>query len=66
MAAAFTIELPTGTAGVAVRIRGGFVFYASDGRFQRVDKRTFSDLRALRTRLDSLAAAQRGLRHRST
>jgi hypothetical protein len=48
---AFVIESTTGTAGVAVRIRGGFIFYASDDRYDHVDQRTFSNLRLLRAEL---------------
>jgi hypothetical protein len=57
MREAYVIEVPTGAAGVAVRIRGGFLFYASDDRFRRVDKRTFSNLRTLHA---SLAAVMPG------
>jgi hypothetical protein len=55
MSAAFVIELPTGAAGVAIRTRGGFLFYASDRRFHRADKRIFPNLRSLHTKLASLA-----------
>src|SRR5689334_7945796 len=55
MREAYVIEVPTGAAGVAVRIRGGFLFYASDNRFRRVDKRTFSNLRALHASLAAVA-----------
>ena len=49
-------DLATGTAGVAVRIRGGFMFYASDSRYHHVDQHTFSNLRVLRATLASSAA----------
>jgi hypothetical protein len=52
---AFVIDSTTGTAGVAVRVRGGFVFYASDDRYHRVDQRTFSNLRLLGAKLSSAA-----------
>jgi hypothetical protein len=55
MREAYVIELPTGAAGVAIRIRGGFLFYASDDRFRRVDKRAFSNLRALHASLTAVA-----------
>ena len=56
MSVAFVIESTTGTAGVAVRIRGGFIFYASDDRYHHVDQRTFSNLRLLRAKLSSAAS----------
>jgi hypothetical protein len=55
---AFVIESAAGTAGVAVRIRGGFIFYASDSRYHHVDQRTFSNLRVLRAKLSSAAASR--------
>jgi hypothetical protein len=58
MSVAFVIESAEGTAGVAVRSRGGFIFYASDSRYHHVDQRTFSNLRVLRAKLSSAAASR--------
>ena len=64
VSAAFMIELATGTAGVAVRIRGGFMFYASDSRYHHVDQHTFSNLRVLRAKLASSAASRDSVQSR--
>jgi hypothetical protein len=55
---AFVIESAAGTAGIAIRIRGGFIFYASDSRYHHVDQRTFSNLRVLRAKLSSAAVSR--------
>jgi len=43
----FSVEFDRRTAGIAVRIPGGFVFYASDARFEEMDGRTFTRVRAI-------------------
>jgi hypothetical protein len=60
MSAAFVIELPSGTAGVAVRVKSGFCFFASAQEFQSADQRTFSTLRALRADLLRRCRGDRG------
>jgi hypothetical protein len=62
MSAAFIIELPSGTAGVAVRVKTGFCFFASAHEFQSADQRIFSTLRALRADLLRRCGADKGQR----
>jgi hypothetical protein len=56
MTDAIIIELPSRTAGIAVRERGGYRFYASERVFHAMDDRTFPRLRDLRAALDRVAA----------
>lgn len=53
---AFVIETARHTAGIAVRERGGYRFYASDVLFQPLDNRSFRGLRHLRAAIDRLVA----------
>jgi hypothetical protein len=57
MTNAFIIETQDREAGVAVRERSGFRFFAASGPFFRLDGRRFADLRALRHAVDALAAS---------
>ena len=59
MTDAFMVELPTGAAGVAVRVRGGFRFYASRREFRRAQQHTYRDLRALHASLMTMVDAER-------
>jgi hypothetical protein len=59
MTDAFVIETTHHTAGIAVRERRGFRFYASDLLFQPIDNRKFRDLHGLRIVVDRVAAASR-------
>jgi hypothetical protein len=59
MTDAFVIETTHHTAGIAVRERRGFRFYASDLLFQPIDNRKFRDLHGLRVVVDRFAAASR-------
>ncbi len=59
---AFVIETTRHTAGIAVRERGGFRFYAADTLFHPLDNRSFRGLRELRAAIDRLAAAARTAR----
>jgi hypothetical protein len=56
MSDAFIIEARGRTAGVAVREKGGFRFFAAATPFYRLDKRVFRGLGALRAALDALAS----------
>jgi len=47
MTDAFVIETAHHTAGIAVRERSGFRFYASDRLFYSLDNRSFSGMREL-------------------
>ncbi|HTZ77104.1 MAG TPA: hypothetical protein VMC10_04320 [Stellaceae bacterium] len=56
MSDAFVIETARHTAGIAVRERGGFRFYASEARFLPLDSRLFRSLGAVRAAADEVAA----------
>ena len=51
---AFVIETARHTAGIAVRERGGFRFYASEARFQPLDSRLFRGLGAVRAAVNAI------------
>lgn len=51
----FAIELDRRTVGIAVRVPGGFVFYASDDRFSELDGRRFRRARAIERELARIA-----------
>jgi hypothetical protein len=48
MSDAYVIETGSHTAGLAIRERDGFRFYAADVRFDAIDNRLFAGLDALR------------------
>ena len=47
----FAVEFDRRTVGVAMRVPGGFVFYASDRRFDEMDGRVFRRARAIQREL---------------
>jgi hypothetical protein len=47
----FAVEFERRTVGIAVRVPGGFAFYASDERFEEMDGRTFPRARAIERQL---------------
>lgn len=51
----FAVELKRRTVGIAVRLAGGFVFYASDKAFQEMDGRTFARAREIERQLRTIA-----------
>lgn len=51
----FAVEFKRRTVGVAVRLAGGFVFYASDKDFEEMDGRTFAKARAIERQLRKVA-----------
>jgi hypothetical protein len=51
----FAVEFKRRTVGVAVRLAGGFVFYASDKYFEEMDGRTFAKARAIESQLRKVA-----------
>jgi len=55
MSDAFVIETARHTAGIAVRERGGFRFYASETRFHPLDNRLFRSLGAVRAAINAIA-----------
>ena len=59
----FAVEFKRRTVGIAVRLAGGFVFYASDKAFEEMDGRTFPRARAIERQLRKVA--QSGERRKS-
>ncbi len=55
MSDAFVIETARHTAGIAVRERSGFRFYASEALFQPLDDRVFRGLHAVRAAVNAIA-----------
>lgn len=51
----FAVEFDRRTVGVAVRVAGGFAFYASDPRFDEMDGQTFRKARAIERQLKRVA-----------
>jgi hypothetical protein len=51
----FSVEFDRRTVGIAVRVPGGFVFYASDERFEGMDGRIFRRARAIERELNRLS-----------
>ena len=55
----FAVEFDRRTVGVAARVPGGFIFYASDDRFDELDGRLFRRARAIERKLKKVAARKR-------
>lgn len=53
----FVVEANRITAGVAVRVPGGFRFFYSDPRFRRLDGQIFRKARTLARKVRELASA---------
>ena len=51
----FAVEFDRRTVGIAVRVPGGFIFYASDQRFDAMDGRMFRRARAIERQLKRVA-----------
>ena len=51
----FAVEFDRRTVGIAVRVPGGFMFYASDDRFEPMDGRLFRRARAIERELKRVA-----------
>ena len=47
----FAVEFDRRTVGIAVRVPGGFMFYASDNRFDEMDGRVFRRARTIQREL---------------
>jgi hypothetical protein len=54
----FSVEFDRSTVGIAVRVPGGFVFYASDPRFEAMDGRIFRRARAIERELRRQASGR--------
>ena len=55
----FAVEFDRRTVGIAVRVPGGFMFYASDPAFEEMDGRLFPRARVIERQLRKVAAARR-------
>lgn len=55
----FVVEFERRTVGIAVRLGGGFVFYASDRDFEELDGRTFARARGIERQLTHVAKRRR-------
>jgi hypothetical protein len=51
----FAVEFDRRTVGIAVRVPGGFMFYASDDRFDEMDGNLFRRARAIERELKRAA-----------
>jgi hypothetical protein len=51
----FAVDFDRRTVGVAARVPGGFIFYASDDRFNDMDGRMFPRARAIERQLKRVA-----------
>lgn len=56
----FAVEFDRRTVGIAVRVPGGFMFYASSDDFNQMDGRLFPRARAIERELKKIARRQRG------
>ena len=54
----FVVQLDRRTVGIAVRVAGGFMFYASDDEFDEMDGRIFTRARAIERQLKKVAGLQ--------
>jgi len=55
----FVVQLDRRTVGIAVRVPGGFIFYASDDEFDAMDGQIFKRARAIERQLVKVARKQR-------
>jgi hypothetical protein len=55
----FAVEIPTRTAGLAVRAEAGFRFYASDQTFAALEGRSYDRLEDIHTDVRRLAKTPR-------
>jgi hypothetical protein len=52
----YAVEFDRRTVGVAVRVPGGFMFYSSDDRFDKIEGRVFPRARSIQHQLQQLCA----------
>jgi len=55
----FSVEFDRRTVGIAVRVPGGFMFFASNEDFEEVDGRVFPRARAIERQLRKVARNRR-------
>ena len=58
----FAVEYDRRTVGIAVRVPGGFMFYASDDAFNELDGRLFPRARSIERHLKKVAKRKEGSR----
>ncbi len=51
----FVVQLDRRTVGIAVRVPGGFAFYASDEDFDEMDGQVFTRARAIERQLEKVS-----------
>jgi len=61
----FAVEFERRTVGIAVRVPGGFMFFASSDEFEAIDGRLFPRARALERELRKVARNRRRLTRRA-
>ena len=54
----FAVEFERRTVGIAVRVPGGFIFYASDNRFNAMDGCVFPRARTIERQLKRVAKSR--------
>jgi len=54
----FAVEFDRRTVGIAVRLPGGFMFYASDPRFDQMDGRLFRRARTIERELKKVVGKE--------
>lgn len=54
----FVVQFDRRTVGIAVRVPGGLMFYASDDAFNEMDGRTFTRARAIERQLKNIVKRQ--------
>lgn len=60
----FAVEFERRTVGIAVRLAGDLVFYASDKGFEEMNGRTFARARAIERQLKRIAKGKEGGKRR--
>ena len=55
----FAVEFDRRTVGIAVRVPGGFMFFASNEDFEEIDGRVFPRARAIERQLKKVARTRR-------
>ena len=55
----FVVQFDRRTVGIAVRVPGGFMFYASDDEFDEMDGRIFTRARAIERQLKKVASGRK-------
>ncbi len=58
----FAVEFEQRTVGIAVRVPGGFMFYASDRDFDAMDGRIFRRARTIERELEKVARRRERIR----